>query len=81
MKKRRKEKGRACWRASLSFGHCSVPTSNLLSSLRSPVSTVVTSLFTHPKTSKPSGDFLGGFNIKKYEEMKQSKRQPGVFLF
>lgn len=26
--------------------------------------TVVTSLFTHPKTSKPSGDFLGGFNIK-----------------
>lgn len=63
-KEREREKGRACWRASLSFGHWSVPTSNLLSSLRSPVSTVVTSLFTHPKTSKPSGDFLGGFNIK-----------------
>lgn len=28
------------------------------------MSTIVTSLFTHPKTSKTSGDFLGGFKKK-----------------
>lgn len=71
----------ACWRVSLSFGHWSVLTSNLLSSLRSPKSSIVTSLFTHPKSSKPSGDFLSGFNIKKYQQMKQTKRQPSALLF
>lgn len=57
-------KSRQTWKASLSFGCWSIATSNLLYSLRGRVCGIVTSLFAYPKTSKASGDFLGGFNIK-----------------
>lgn len=47
------------------------------SSLRSTACARVTSLFVRPETSKPSGDLLGGLDMKNVgDEMEQRSRQP-----